>query len=97
MQCFRVFYDGKLIGESMRTDDLQGFATVREPTQTHPFFMVWCPERGQPTVKHYDEKNAYAEAERLARNNPSNHFYILRSIAIAKKVDVQITEMDATF
>lgn len=44
-----------------------------------PFWVVWNPRRGQPTVKHQDFMGAMGEAGRLA-GKEGMPFYVLRSM-----------------
>lgn len=46
------------------------------------FWMVWNPNRYAPTVKHETARLARIEAERLARHNPCERFYVLEAIAL---------------
>lgn len=41
------------------------------------FWMVWCDTAQRPTKKHDSPVSAEAEAERLARLNPGDRFYVL--------------------
>lgn len=43
------------------------------------FWMIWNPERSAPTYMHDTEAAAETEAERLARANPGQSFYILEA------------------
>lgn len=43
-------------------------------------FMVWNPARGMPTVVHDTIEQASAEAERLTRQNPGEHFIIMSPV-----------------
>lgn len=43
-------------------------------------FMVWNPARGMPTVVHDTIEQASAEAERLTRQNPGEHFIIMMPV-----------------
>ena len=47
-----------------------------------PFWMVWNPQGRTPAFKHVSLAQATNEAERLARLNPSEVFYVLESIAM---------------
>ncbi|WP_325437580.1 hypothetical protein [Pseudomonas nitroreducens] len=54
--------------------------------QASIFWMVWNPEAYAPSVRHPTWKSAEAEAERLARSNPGQRFYILQATQI-RRVD----------
>lgn len=56
-----------------------------------PFYLVWCPESGAPTIKQPSYAIAEGEAKRLARNNPGKPFFVLAAIAKVEKVDVGVT------
>lgn len=56
-----------------------------------PFFLVWCPTRGAPTVKQPSYRAAEDEAKRLARSCPGESFFVLAAVAEAVKVDVGVT------
>lgn len=56
-----------------------------------PFFLVWCPTRGAPTVQQPSYRVAEDEAKRLARLNPGEEFFVCAAVAKAVKVDVGIT------
>jgi hypothetical protein len=45
------------------------------------FWLIWCERAGgnAPTRKHFSRTDAITEAERLARNNPGQRFWILKS------------------
>jgi hypothetical protein len=46
------------------------------------FWMVWCPSRNPPVYKHESENNAIHEAERLAKANPGEQFFVLEAVAL---------------
>ena len=48
---------------------------------------------GTPTVKHLSEAAARSEAERLARYNSGQAFFVLEAIAVAEKTDVFWSEL----
>lgn len=55
-----------------------------------PFYLVWSPKGGAPTVRHDTETQARKEAERLAMNNHGQTFVVLMSIgevAVRRPVD----------
>ncbi|MDM4786309.1 hypothetical protein [Pseudomonas aeruginosa] len=43
------------------------------------FWCVWNPDGRSPTVRHPTYLAAEAEAERLARCNPGQSFYLLKA------------------
>lgn len=57
------------------------------------FWMVWNPRGGVPRAKHESESIATAEAERLARCNPGDSFYVLRAVHVIRLADVVRTEL----
>lgn len=50
--------------------------TYQEPK----FWIIWNPERENPTRKHQSLAKAEVEAKRLAKNQPGETFYILSAI-----------------
>lgn len=46
-------------------------------------YLVWNPARGMPTITHYTESSAIAEAERLAKANPGERFLVMSAIGVA--------------
>lgn len=54
------------------------------------FWMVWCEDGGSLRVKHYNKQLAVAEAERLAKLNPGQVFFVLKATAgvRAKEPDI---------
>lgn len=58
----------------------------------YKFWMVWCPSKKEPTKRHNSYSHAKSEAERLARDNPGLDYYVLESIAHARKSDVVVTK-----
>lgn len=59
-----------------------------------PFWVVWNPEGNVPFVRHQSRDIAQGEAERLARNNPGQSFYVLASLSVSRKSDVETTHFD---
>lgn len=64
---------------------------AREAT---PFWLVWNPDGHAPTVQHGSAEAAQREAERLARTNPGQRFYVLEPVAMIERSDVRITRFD---
>ena len=64
-------------------------------SKTSPFWCVWNPTYGVPTVKHRSRDVALAEAKRLARCNPGQDFYVLAGIAHVVKNDCLVTRIGA--
>lgn len=46
------------------------------------FWMVWCPNRNPPVYRHDCEAAAETEAERLARLNPGERFFVLEAVGL---------------
>lgn len=66
------------------------FKKVGPPT----FWMVYNPRHSAPRVQHPTHKEAVAEAQRLARLQPDDTFYVLAVSAIVKaEVSVSTTEV----
>lgn len=59
------------------------------------FWAVWNPAHGEPTVRHSSFEIAKAEAERLARFNPGQKFYVLAACGVARRVDVTFEPITA--
>lgn len=58
---------------------------------TEQFWLVWCPggpNGGQPTVRHRSRDDARREAERLARLNSGQQFYVLLAVEMCERNDV---------
>ncbi len=53
------------------------------------FFMVYAQDGGAPTYRHATVDEAKTEAERLARQNPGKKFFVLMTVAVSKRVDVE--------
>lgn len=53
------------------------------------FWMVWNEGNQNPRVKHSSSMLARSEAERLARSNPGQKFYVLDAIDCCMKRDVE--------
>lgn len=54
-----------------------------------PFWLIWSPHGGVPTVKHPTEQDATNEACRLAEKHRERKFYVLRSTA---EVENKVTQ-----
>lgn len=55
-----------------------------------PFFMVWCPEQGQPHIRHKSIGAAKREAQRLAALYPGKTFIVLKAkYAITHSDDIE--------
>ncbi len=57
------------------------------------FWMIHGIGQNSPRVRHETEHAAFAEANRLARNNPGIEFYVLESMARAVKDDVRFDRL----
>lgn len=53
-----------------------------------PFWLVWNPMGRIPRFQHETYQSARAEADRLARSCPGQHFYILCPVGRCTKQDV---------
>jgi len=53
------------------------------------FWLVWNPLGGSPTHQHPSLHLAKTEAERLARQNPGQDFFVLQTCGLARKTDVE--------
>jgi hypothetical protein len=59
-----------------------------------PFWMVWSERGHAPTYKHDSNRSATSEAERLARTNPGERFYVLRAMRYVERHDVIRVELN---
>lgn len=57
------------------------------------FWWVWRLNGGMPTVHHTSRAQADHEAERLARSNPGDSFYVLEAVSITRKRDVEVVAL----
>jgi hypothetical protein len=60
------------------------------------FWMVWNPKRTSPTCQHKSIEAAVAEAERLARRDPGQEFYVLEALRMCQVPELPIkwTELE---
>ena len=58
------------------------------------FWLVWNPQGHSPTVKHPMIYQAKAEAERLARDNPGQKFYVLSAVGMCEYQAVTWQRLD---
>ena len=61
---------------------------MSDPHVEPPFWLVWDPQSRTPSFRHLHERDAAAEATRLAREHPGHDFYVLEPISVTKRVDV---------
>ena len=48
-------------------------------TDTTKFFFVWNPSGHAPSFRHPDMQSARTEADRMARLNPNQQFWVLEA------------------
>ena len=60
---------------------------------TH-FWLVWCVDGGEPTVKHRGYADAKREAERLARAHRGSEFAVCASILTVSRRDLIVVAHD---
>lgn len=58
------------------------------------FWLVWNLKRSTPTVPHGTERQARAEAERLARSNPGETFHVVTSVGACTRSDLHWDEVE---
>lgn len=46
-------------------------------------YLVWCPEKGYPRIRHATLDAAIAESERLAKQNPGFKFYPMKPSGVS--------------
>lgn len=56
------------------------------------FYMVYGFDQGRPTIRHDSYEIAKAEALRLSRVIPGVKFFVMETVAVAEKIDVQFTD-----
>jgi hypothetical protein len=61
------------------------------------FWMIWSPAGRAPMVQHDSPNKARAEAERLARANPGQQFYVLEAQGVCQLQDVIWTSFELPF
>lgn len=68
---------------------------MSSPTDSGPFWVVWCPSYGPPTVRHARKSDAVSEARRLATNNAGRDFYVLCAVSVSRRMEpVETTDFD---
>lgn len=55
------------------------------------YWVVWCEDGAQPTVKHWNIEAAKTEAQRLARLHPGRRFAVLFSLMAFERRDLDQT------
>ena len=58
-------------------------------SDTKPFWLVWQPESGSPSIRHETKQAAITEAERLARAHAGRRFYVLAADHFIIKDELQ--------
>jgi hypothetical protein len=56
---------------------------------TQMFWMVYGEGQRAPACKHLSFLSAKTEAERLARCNPTIKFFVLCSVSVSSRIDVE--------
>lgn len=64
------------------------------PKRSEPFWMIYGLGQGSPTCIHDTFESANTEAERLARQHPGIHFYVLGTMGCAVKTDVEYRRIE---
>ena len=55
------------------------------PQNKSQFYMVWNPNgKAHPLLEHPTAEAAIRESERLAADNPSHPFYVLKAIKVSR-------------
>ncbi len=57
------------------------------------FWMVWNPNGHAPTYRHSSRHSATVEAERLARGNRGQTFFVLQALSKTVLVDIQTKQL----
>lgn len=58
------------------------------------FWMVYNPKGNPPRCTHSSRELAVFEAERLARHNPGEHFFVLESVSLRTMDSMVRVELD---
>lgn len=53
------------------------------------FWMVWNPQRHALTYRHEQKRDAVMEAEKLARMNPGEQFFVLEATELRMVDDMK--------
>ena len=53
-----------------------------------PFFLVWAEDGGEPRCKQPDLPTAQREADRLARLNPGDRFFVMIPVCSSRRSDI---------
>jgi len=72
----------------------QQTTNLKDTMEKTPFYLVWNSGGFPPSYKHPTRVCAEIEAERLARDNPGQHFYVLEPTHRFVKSEMVITEFD---
>lgn len=56
--------------------------------QEPPFYLVWSKQGRTPVYEHPSRSSAANEAERLARMNPGQDFFVLMPVSVTLRQDV---------
>lgn len=59
------------------------------------FYVVWNPTHGNPRYRHMRFDAAKTEAERLAKNHPTQEFYVLKAMSLSKKIEITTERLQA--
>ncbi len=82
--------------DEMELEEVVGSYSISEFKKVGPptFWMVYNPRHSAPRVQHPTHEAAVAEAQRLARLQPDDTFYVLAVSAIVKaEVSISTTEV----
>lgn len=65
----------------------------KDMKQEEQFWVIWNPEGRNPSYKHNTSGAAIEEAQRLARLNPGQSFYVLHAETLVRTVDVEVIKL----
>lgn len=74
---FDIFKESVIAKETIM--EMMGIKKEENVTDNQ-FWMVWSPQGGTPSTKHLTEQAALTEARRLAEQNPTRQFFVLKAI-----------------
>ena len=64
---------------------------------SNTFWLVWNPKRSVPAIRHPTQESARVEAERLARIQPGDEFFVLSAESVSRVVSVVTERLDYPF
>lgn len=69
---------------------------MSEPMKHSRFWMVYNPQGRGPTHKHWSRELADREATRLAKMNPGQDFFVLKTMAGFRAEEAPVVSIEIT-